>query len=193
MKSLKVIQILFKIARVLCLVFFGLCIAGVVFTTLGLAIFESIRNIEVGGKSITSLIIEKGYSINAIYVYFAMGLVSSAANGFMCLYISRYCKDVIGDGTPFTRVSVKKMRKISLVGIIVSASAWALCLLAIIIAKALDKNIGTLTYNNYVSLGFAVSLLVLSVFVEYPVEKDEQTVLEVKEKEETLNPEDYAD
>ena len=64
------------------------------------------------------------------------------------------------------------MRKISLVSIIVSASAWALCLLAIIIAKALDKNIGTLTYNNYVSLGFAVSLLVLSVFVEYPVEKE---------------------
>ena len=195
MKSLRTIQILFKIAKIVAIILFAFAIAGAVFSALGIALIHVVKDVNVEpGKTLAMFLLEKGVSINAVYVYCAIGILACIVGAFLYFCFYRYCKEVVDDATPFTRKSVKDMRRFAVINIIANVALAVLAVIAAVIAKACDPNIGTLKVGNWISLSFAICLLILSVFVEYPVEAQEKGVLVDKTKEdETLKPEDYVE
>ena len=162
--------------KILCIIAFACCIVGAVGCVLGMSLLAAVKDFPVGeGKTVTDLIAEQGLTLNSAYVAMAVGIITCATSGFLSYYIFNHCKEVLKEGTPFTRPLLKKLRRVAVVSIIVNLGSSVLCGMAIGIAKAIDKTIGRIDYHGFYSIGGALFLLVLSLFIEYVVEKEEQT------------------
>ena len=191
MKSLRRIQVLYKVAKILCWVFFGLCIAAAVGSTIGLIVIPASKDLTISeGKTVADLIAESGLSVNAAMTYCAFGIVHAAAGAVVSVFLANYCKDVLAIGTPFTRPLLKKLRWSAFIDLIASGAALLLCMIGSFIAHAADPSLKDLNYTNGVSITLAVCLLILSIFVEYPIEKEE---LAQKAADESIKPEDYLE
>lgn len=195
MRSLRRIQILCKIGKIICLVLFILaiigaagCLISIPALALGKGLSESIR---IEGKTFEEYIAEQGMSMPALYVALAVGLFFCGVGIFLAKYNQLFYERELKDGTPFTRDFVKYMRKVALVNIIVSASAGIIVAIALAICK-LTIDLSGLKNDGFSwsTLGYGISLLILSIFVEYPVEAQE--VKQVKE-ENTLPKDDYLE
>ena len=192
MKSLNRIQILIKVVYVISIVVFACLIAGAVFSALATGIYHLVQGIIIdkGGKTIAMALLERGITTNMVYTYLATGIFSCLVLAFIYIYFARLFRSVIEDKTPFLRSTVKRMRKVALVAIVINLVASILVGIAFVIARAVDRSAGVFQNYSVFSIAFELFILVLSLFIEYPVEKEE---LEHKEKEEALKPEDYIE
>ena len=104
--------------------------------------------------------------------------------------MAKFLKGVINDTTPFTRKTVTNMRKLGLWMIIASLICGVLCGIAVLVVKKVDPASSNMTYWGSWSIGFGLWMLFLSLFVEYPVEIEEENK---KLEAESLKPEDYVE
>ncbi len=191
MKSLNRILILIKVVRVLCLILFGLSIAGAAGCIAAIPLLVFLKDTPLpDGTTIATNLLKNGITVNMAYTYMACSVLWSGVSIFLSYYIASYLKKVLIEKTPFTRMNVKRTRKVAVVHICVNLAAIVLTSIACAITVALDSEITKMTYNSYYSLGFPIFLLILSLFLEYPVEKEE---LSKKREEEALKPEDYIE
>ena len=167
-------MILTKVAYVLTIIAFVCCIIGVAGSVVGMSLLWLVKDAVIqDGKTIADVLLEKGLTVNAAYVSMANSVLVCGVGIFMALYIGKFYKGVVNDGTPFKRETVKNMRKVAIVYLIVSVATCIMCGLCIGIARAIDKTMPKVDINNWFSLGFSIFFLILSLFVEYPVEKGE--------------------
>ena len=174
MKSLKRIQILIKICRVVCYILFACFIAGALGCVLGMALLEAVKDFNLGdGKTLTTELAKNGVTINGCYTMMAAGIVGCAVGAFLSLYTAGFFKKVVNEGTPFKRHLVKELRTVGLVNVLVNIGASVLIGIGFGIAKGLDKGIGKLSNYSGFSITFGLVLLLLSLFIDYPVELEE--------------------
>ena len=191
MKSLRRINLILKILKVICYVGLVLSIIGAVGIVVGLGILNVVKDLVVkDGKTVAMLLLEEHITINMAYTYMAIGLLSCLVSVALCYIMARFLNGVLKEGTPFTRQTVTKMRKLAIGYIIVSVAVSILCSIAITITKHLDPTVGKMNYSGDWNLGLALWVLFLSLFIEYPVEMHEENE---KLEQEKLKPEDYVE
>lgn len=191
MKSLKVIQVLFKIARIIALIAFILCIIGASGCAIAIIVLNVMRDVVIqNGQTFTELLASKGVDINAIVTYVVFGMVICGANIFFAKYSELYFLREIKEGTPFTRAMVKDMRKYGLVYIIASLAATVVISTAYAITTIFIKSLDKYDYSYHVgSIIYGLFFIILSVFCEYSVEKDEE-IKKLSSNEENENKEE---
>ena len=191
MKSLRTINVILKILKVICYIIFGCAIAGAVGTVIGLGIFSLIKDMVIqDGKTLTMLLLEKQVTVAMAYTYMAMALLSCLFTIALSFIMAKFLKGIINDTTPFTRKTVTNMRKLGLWMIIASLICGVLCGIAVLVVKKVDPASSNMTYWGSWSIGFGLWMLFLSLFVEYPVEIEEENK---KLEAESLKPEDYVE
>lgn len=191
MKSLRTINVILKIVKVICYIIFGCAIAGAVGTVIGLGIFSLIKDMVIqDGKTLAILLLEKQVTVAMAYTYMAMALLSCLFTIALSFTMAKFLKGVINDTTPFTRKTVTNMRKLGLWMIIASLICGVLCGIAVLVVKKVDPASSNMTYWGSWSIGFGLWMLFLSLFIEYPVEIEEENK---KLEAESLKPEDYVE
>lgn len=183
MKSLNRIQILIKICRIVCYILFGCFIAGVAGCVLGMIILNFVKDINLGnGTTITTELAKNGITINGCYAMMAAGIVGCGVGIFLSIYTANFFKKILDEGTPFKRSIVKETRIVGLVNVLVNIAASILIGIGFGIAKAIDPGIGKLANYSGVSITFGIILLLISLFIDYPVELEEskQNVVDVQ-------------
>ena len=121
MKSLKVIQVLAKIAWIICKILFILFIIGGVGCVMGLSLFAIVQGVKVNAdQTVAQLLAEKGIQTPLAYAAMAAGLISCGGGAFLAKYTELFFKEELDVGTPFKHDMVKKMRKVAIVNICVS-------------------------------------------------------------------------
>ena len=174
MKSLKRIQILVKICRVVCYILFACFIAGAAGCVLGMIILNFVKDINLGnGSTLTAELAKNGITINGCYAMMAAGIVGCGVGIFLSIYTAHFFKKVIDEGTPFKRPLIRELRIVGLVNVLVNIGASILIGIGFGIAKGIDPGIGKLNNYSGVSIVFGLVLLLLSLFIEYPVELEE--------------------
>lgn len=191
MRSLRAIQIISKILRVLCIIVFICAIIGTAGCIIALPTLGAVVDIPFDDTSIREILLEKGINVDSVYVYISIGLLNCIVVGFLAKWNELFFKREIEDGTPFSLRVVKDMRTTSIINIAVSLGA---AIIAGIVIGVCEKAIpgfakGRVDYGNASGITFGIVLLVISLFCQYPVE----TATEVKSKEETINKEDYLE
>ena len=179
MKSLKNILLLYKIVRIVLIVCFAAFIAGIVGCAIGAGVLHLVADVSFNDTSIRAELLKNGITLNMAYTYLAVGALGCAINAFLSLYVAFFVKKVLDEGTPFTRPLLKEMRRVALVDIIVNIGGAILVGIAFGIAKAFDKSMGD--FHNYGAFSIALGLwmLITSLFIEYPIEKEEQSIKEI--------------
>ncbi len=175
MKSLKRINILLKVCRVICYILFACFIAGAAFCALAMGIINLVKDFDLGdGRTLTTTLAENNITINGVYTMLAMAIAGCFVGTFLSIYTAQFFKRTLKEENPFTRPVVKDLRKVALVNIFVNLGASILIGIGGGIAKAIDKGIGRVDNYSGLSIMFGLVLLLISLFVEYPVELEEQ-------------------
>ena len=176
MKSLKIIQVLFKVARILALIFFILSIIGAAGCLIALIVMPCIKDIVVEqGKTIADLMAEQGVDVYGVIAAIAVGLVGCGVSIFLCKYSELYFLKELKVGTPFTKEMAKEMRKYGLIFAIVSAGSTIIIATTYAVVHHFIPSIGR--YETSISVGsivYGLFFIILSVFCDYGAERDEE-------------------
>ena len=189
MRSLRIIQVLAKIARVLFIIGFVGSIIGAVGCIIALPTLSAVANIEVEGKTIAEILKENNLNIETLYLAISVGLFSCIVAIVLCKINSSFLKKEIQEGTPFTAPMVKAMRKNALINVITAVASWIIIGIAIAICKkVLPITDFKYSYSCSTEIGWGFALLVLSLFAEYPLEANL-----IKPKEDVIDKSDYLE
>ena len=186
MKSLKTIQVLAKIAKIICTVLFIVCIVGASCCALSVIILPVTKDVILyEDKTFSVVLAEQGTSYIDALTGSVIGLIVCGVGIFLAKYTELFFKKELELGTPFDKGLVKDMRKMALIHIIVSIVASIITSIVYFIFKESvpDFN-GTYDFNGG-SIGFGISMLIISLFCDYGAEKAND-VIEAEEVEETL-------
>ena len=179
MRSFKRIEILVKVLWILCLIVFVLNNIGAVGCAIGLGVFAGVQGLAFNGKTIAQMLAEKNVSVNSAYTGLAIGIFNCIVGAFLSYYLYLFFKKHSDRGVIIDKPLVKETRKVSLVYIIVSLSAAVLSGIGIGIARAFDKSIHV-NNGGFISLAFALCMLIVSLFLDYIADLNEQKKPEVE-------------
>ena len=175
MNTLKIIQVLAKIGKILSAVIFVFCIVGFCFCIAGILILAfGIGAVQIGGVTLHGLIAENsGMSVPTVYAAMSAGLVLCAGEAVLCKFAEHYFARELVDGTPFTLRGSKELMRLGILSIAVPVAAVILCAIGIAIARAAVPEIGEVNFDGYASAGIGIMLIVLSLFCRYGAEISE--------------------
>ena len=174
MKSLKIIQTLAKIGRVVskvvficCIVGFCGCAFGIISLALGAAAFQ------FGGVAVRGLIEKNAeMSMAALYASMAVGAVVCAAEAVLSKFAEVYFVHELADGTPFTLRGSKELLRLGIINVAVSLGMGTVCGAGLALASLLYPELKEVE-AGFSSFGFGIAMIVLSLFCRYGAELNE--------------------
>ena len=162
MKSLKTIQTLAKIGKVISKIVYICCMIGFIACAVGTVA------IAIGGNAIT--LNETTTSIGTTVASLVAGLILCTGEYVVARMAYRYFDNELTAGTPFTFEGAKEMMHLGISVIWITVVSSILAQVAQAIISAIMKNVDALTLDCGVSVAMGVMLIVMSLFCRYGAE-----------------------
>ncbi|MBP5459624.1 MAG: hypothetical protein J6Y62_05650 [Clostridia bacterium] len=172
MDTLKTIQTLAKVGKVLShivfvfsIVGFCLCAAGIVSLALGG------DTLQLGGTTIHG-IIENETDLNTptLVSVIAVIMLYCAAEAVLSKFAEVYFKNELADGTPFTQRGAKELLRLGILIIAIPVGTVILASIALSIADNFYPTIEKVSYDEYTSVGMGVMAIIMSLFCRHGAE-----------------------
>ena len=175
MKTLKTIQTLAKIGRILSKIFFVCCIVGFCGCIVGIvSLALGAETFKLGGVTIHSMIENKaGMNMPTLYASMAVGLLFCAAEAVLCKFTEIYFNHELADGEPFTLSGAKELMRLGILTIVIPLGTVIVCSIGVAIADNVYPGIDKLPIGEFSSVGLGVMMIVLSLFCRYGAELKE--------------------
>ena len=172
MNTLKTIQILSKIGRIIskiiyicCMVGFCGCIVGIVSLALGGEVFK------LGDVTVYSIIENHSQmSMPTLYTAMAVGMVLCAAEAVLCKFAEVYFRNELADGTPFTLRGAKELMRLGILTITIPLGAAIICSIGVGVVANIFPEIEKLSYDGFESVGLGVMMIVSSLLCRFGAE-----------------------
>ena len=173
MKSLKIIQVLAKIMRIICLVLFIVCIVGAAGCFLAVITLPIMKDVVLyEDKTFSIIIAERGVNWITALTGSIVGLISCGVGIFLAKYTELFFAKEIALGTPFKKEVVKDMRKMAIIHIVVSFVTVIAVAIVISSINAFNPELAHFDSGFGGTIGFGISMLVISLFCDYGAEKE---------------------
>ncbi len=169
MKSLKTIQTLSKIGRILSKIVFICCLVGIGSCVIGiLGLAAGAAAIELGGETLESLLRRKAdVSVGSLYVTIAVGIIMLAGVAVQAKFAERYFHRELADGTPFHADGAKELRRLGIVCVVTPVACRLAAELTYEIMKRTVSGVGHMRLNDLSSIGIGIAFLVFSLLCSY--------------------------
>ncbi len=176
MKTLKTIQTLSKIGKILsklvfifCIVGFCGCIVGILSMALGAPA------LKIGGVTLKS-ILNAGAEVTAGTAYAAMaaGMILCAGEAVLAKFAEHYFGRELADGTPFSLGGAKEMMRLGIMTICIPVGAQLVAEIVHAVIKQTMQGVAPLRLDNAGSVALGVMLLVMSLVCRYGAERQEE-------------------
>ncbi len=176
-KSLKNIQTLAKIGRVLCriawicsIVGAAGCAAGILGLIIGLD-----EILKFGGVTIHGIIAnESGLSIGSMYASMAVGMILCIGELVIVRFAERYFKNELSDGTPFTLKGAAEMQRLGILTICISLGVVTAAEITYQIINHTFPDVSIIHIGDYASVGFGIAFIIMSVVFRYGAALEEE-------------------
>jgi hypothetical protein len=179
MKSLKIIQVLAKIMWILSMIAFIACIVGASLCFVGIIVFSATKDVVVDeGQTFTILLADRGVPEPGVYSALITGLIVSGVGIYLGKINEIFFKKEIALGTPFKKEVVSEMRKLAIINIVASIATGILCAIALSIVAAIYRYDSGFHLEFFSTVGYGISLLILSLFCDYGAELEEKKPLD---------------
>lgn len=178
MKTLKTIQTLSKIGRVLSNIIYICCIIGAVGCVVGIVClpFADMGILKIGGVTVYGLIVNRaGVELNSLYPLMSGVLIVCIGQAVTAKFAERYFRHELAIGTPFSKDSAKELLRLGILTICVPLGALIFAqIVSGVIAGILGcSDVFKLDGGDSVSLG--VMFIVISLLCRYGAELREKT------------------
>ena len=186
MRSLKTVQTLSKVGKILskivficCIVGFCLCVVGIVSLALG------IETVKFGDFTLKGFI-EKNedISIGTLYTAMALGVVFCAAEAVLAKFAERYFKRELADGTPFTKDGANEMQRLGILAICIPVGAAIVAGIVRVILEHTLTDVKLPDVGSFGSIALGIMFIVTAQICKYGAElKEEKTEVEKTDEE----------
>lgn len=168
-KSLKTIQTIMKITKILCKVAFIFCIIGAVGSIIGLICIQAVGNITIDGVSVMDYIVENAEMTEAeFYASMIEGAIICALQAILSKLTETYCKHELATGTPFTEEGAKELFRLGVLTISINVgTAIILAIVHMIVVMSVGEAEGI---EMTITIGEGLFMMFLSVVFRHGAE-----------------------
>ena len=179
MKTLKTIQTISKIGRILSMIVFVFCIVGFCCCVIGITgLAMGLTEFKLGDVTLRSIIQnEAGVSDGTLYTAMAAGIVLCAGECVLAKFAANYFKRELQDGTPFTLGGAKELMRVGILAICIPIVTRVLAEIVYLIMKAAMTDVDPLELSDASSVSLGVMMIVASLLCKYGAELNEQKKL----------------
>lgn len=169
MESLKTIQKLSKLGKILSKIVYVFCLVGLILCIIGglglIFISESfeLANIKIHGLIESNI----NFSKEIIYAALIIGIIELACEMYISKQAQKYFEYELEEGTPFTEEGANKIKRLGLIVIFIPLVASFVSALGFEIAKQTMNFTGKLDINFDISLTLGITFLILSAIFRY--------------------------
>lgn len=176
METLKILQTISKIGKILSKIVYICCIVGIIGCLTGIAaMFVGGEAVKLGGVSLhTILERDAGIVPGTIWVAIGVGIILCAGELILARLACRYFDHELAAGTPFTLAGAKELMNLGITAIGLPLAAYVLAEIYQGILSNLMEGVRTLHLDGYVGLTLGLMLLVASLLCRYGAELTEK-------------------
>lgn len=169
-KTLKTIQVLNKIGKILSIVVYVCCIVGVCGCLVGIASFAlGVAGVKISGKTLEVILIENGTSKNELYAIMIAAIFLCVGEGIIAKFGQRYFEHELRDGTPFTFKGADELFRLGIIEICVSLGALILAAITIAVFEATGTRV-KYDFGNYSAVSTGIVFLLASLIYRHGAE-----------------------
>lgn len=185
MKSLKTLQTLSKVGKVLSSIVFVLSIIAGCIVALAFVFSLTLKNVIVENEqTFEELIqIELNMTMPSIYLTLICSFLACVVEAISCKMAQKYFKYELSVGTPFTQEGAKKMLYLGIWLLVLPLAYGFVCGIIAAIYIALNGNItfSGLSYSAFSGVG--VAFIVVSFILKYGADISADKVAKIDQKE----------
>lgn len=174
MKTLNVIQKLFRLGKVLSSVMFVFCVVGFCGGTVGIvSMATGAPTLKIGGVTLRSILkVGEETAPGAVYAAMAAAMILCAGEAVLAKFAEHYFRRELDDGTPFTLGGAKALMRLGILAICIPLGAQTIA--AIVSAAAGLSGDMSLKLSSGGSVALGAMLLVTSLICRYGAELYEE-------------------
>lgn len=172
MKTLKTIQTLSKIGKIICKIIFIFCIVGFAGCIAGIISLACIpEGLKLGGTTIKGLIeTSPKANLGTYYTAMAAGAVICAGEAVLCKIAERYFKHELEAGTPFTFEGAKELMRLGICTICIPLATVIVSGIIYGIMSSFFSGVNELNLGNSVSIGLGIMFIITSLLCRHGAE-----------------------
>ena len=175
MKTLKTIQALSKIGKVLSKILFIFCIVGFcgcIVGILGMAL--GAPTLKIGGVTLESILnAEAEVTISTVYAAMAAGMILCAGEAVLARFAEHYFKHELADGTPFTFAGAKEMQRLGILTICLPIGTQIVAEIVYAVMAQVMQGVAPLRLDSASSVALGIMFIVMSLVFRYGADKVE--------------------
>lgn len=172
MKTLRTLQTLSKIGKIISKIIFIFCLIGGIGCIVGIICLAVILDgFKLGGITIHG-IIEKNaeISIGTCYSAMAVGIILCAGEAVLCKLAENYFKNELEAGTPFTLSGARELMRLGICTICIPIGTAIAAGITYSIMSAFFTDIADFNLNNTSQIGIGVMFIVTSLLCRHGAE-----------------------
>ncbi|MBP5657751.1 MAG: hypothetical protein J6X52_04445 [Clostridia bacterium] len=187
-KTLKTIQTLCKVGRILSKITFIICIVGAALCVAGIISLALIpEGIKFDGLTIQGLVQKHaGVSVNTCYAAMAAGIALCAGGAVLAKFEELYFKRELASGTPFTFDGAKELIRLGVLTIAIPAVAALVAAIIFGVMRAVLPDVDEMKYNIRLYLGMGIGYIFAGLLCRYGAELFAKKGKKEKQQEEVL-------
>lgn len=176
METLKVIQTLAKIGKILSKIVFICCIVGACGCVVGIiSLAAGVEALKFGGVELKNILQnEAGVSASSLYCYMAASIFLCAGEGVVAKFAEIYFKNELSRGTPFDLTVAKELFRLGIITICVPLGALILAEITQGIMTAAMQDAVAMDIGEASSVGIGVAFMVCSLLCRLGSEQNVQ-------------------
>lgn len=176
MKTLKTLQTISKVGRVISKIVFIACIVGFCGCVSGLiTVLAGAEGIKFNGVTLKSLLqTEADITIGTLYAIMAAGMIICTGECILSKFAERYFSRELADGTPFTFGGAKEMLRLGILAICIPIGTQILSAIAVAVISATVGGVADLKFSDSTSFALGVAFLVASAVFKHGAELAEE-------------------
>ena len=172
MKTLRIIQTLAKIGKIISKIIFICSLVGGIGCIVGIISLAAIpEGLKIGGVTLHAMIEKSaGISMETYYAAMAVGVIFCAGEAVLARIAERYFKNELNVGTPFTFEGAKELLRLGICAVCIPVGTAILSAIVFQIMKACFANVSDFSMSDSVSFGLGVAMIVTSLLCKYGAE-----------------------
>lgn len=172
MKTLKTIQTLSKIGKILSKIVFIFCIIGFCGCFIGiLSMAFGAETLKFGGVTLESILnTEAEVTIGTVYAAMAAGMILCAGEAVLAKFAEHYFKRELADGTPFTFAGAKEMQRLGILTICLPIGTQIVAEIVHAVMEQAMQGVAPLRLDSAGSVALGVMFIIMSLICRYGAE-----------------------
>ena len=172
-KTLKTIQNLTKLGRILSKIVFIFCIVGASLCFVGFVSMSlGVKALSIGGVTFESILkVEADVSVGTVYATMACGMLFCVGEGVLAKFAEHYFKRALADGTPFHLEGARELFRLGILTIVIPLGTQMLAGIVHAVYAQLMPAVAPLNVDGFDSVALGVMFIVLSFVCRYGAEQ----------------------